>query len=49
MAFENHRWADLLRFGKAQEALKVQGKNNVRPLYFIPQRELDINSSYKQN
>ena len=49
LAFENHRWADLKRFGKAQEALKAQGKNNVRPLYLIPQRELDINSSYKQN
>lgn len=49
LAFENHRWADLLRFGKAQEALKAQGKNNIRPLYLIPQRELDINSSYKQN
>ncbi len=48
LAFEDHRWADLKRFGKAQEALKAQGKN-ARLLYLIPQRELDINASYKQN
>ncbi len=48
LAFENHRWADLLRFGKAAELLKAQGKT-VRLLHLIPQRELDINSSFKQN
>lgn len=48
LAFENHRWADLLRFGKAAEKLQAQGKTP-RLLYLIPQRELDINSSYKQN
>ena len=48
LAFENHRWADLLRFGKAAEKLQAQGKK-IRALYLIPQRELDINSSYKQN
>jgi hypothetical protein len=48
LAFENHRWADLLRFGKATEIMTAQGKN-ARPLYLIPQRELDINSSYQQN
>ena len=48
LAFENHRWADLLRFGKAAEKLQAQGKKP-RLLYLIPQRELDINSSYKQN
>lgn len=48
LAFENHRWADLLRFGKAAEILKAQGKT-ARLLYLIPQRELDINSSFKQN
>lgn len=48
LAFENHRWPDLLRFGKAQEAMQIQGKN-ARLLFLIPQRELDINSSYTQN
>lgn len=48
LAFENHRWADLLRFGKAGETMQVQGKN-ARLLFLIPQRELDINSSYTQN
>jgi hypothetical protein len=48
LAFENHRWADLLRFGVAKDVMQAQGKT-IRPLYLIPQRELDINSSYKQN
>lgn len=48
LAFENHRWGDLLRFGKAVDVMKAQGKN-ARTLYLIPQRELDINSSFKQN
>jgi hypothetical protein len=48
LAFENHRWADLLRFGKAAEVMTAQGKT-ARLLYLIPQRELDINSSFKQN
>jgi hypothetical protein len=48
LAFENHRWADLLRFGKATAVMTAQGKN-ARLLYLIPQRELDINSSFKQN
>ncbi|REA57867.1 RagB/SusD family nutrient uptake outer membrane protein [Dyadobacter luteus] len=48
LAFENHRWADLLRFGVAKETLQAQGKT-IRSLYLIPQRELDINRSYKQN
>lgn len=48
LAFENHRWADLLRFGKAGEVMQGQGKN-ARLLFLIPQRELDINSSYTQN
>jgi len=48
LAFENHRWADLLRFGKAKDIMTAQGKN-ARLLYLIPQRELDINSSFKQN
>lgn len=49
LAFENHRWEDLLRFGVAEKTLKAIGKTNVRTLYKIPQRELDINSAFVQN
>ncbi|WP_316839844.1 RagB/SusD family nutrient uptake outer membrane protein [Pedobacter gandavensis] len=48
LAFENHRWPDLLRFGKAAEVMSAQGKAP-RLLFLIPQRELDINTSYTQN
>lgn len=48
LAFENHRWADLLRFGVADATMKALGKTG-RLLFLIPQRELDINKSYKQN
>ena len=48
LAFENHRWPDLLRFGKAKEIMALQGKT-ARLLFLIPQRELDINSTYTQN
>lgn len=47
-AFENHRWPDLLRFKKAESVLQGIGKKP-RLLYPIPQRELDINKSFKQN
>jgi len=47
-AFENQRWPDLLRFGKATAVLQAQGKT-ARPLFFIPQRELDINKQFSQN
>lgn len=49
LAFENHRWPDLLRFGKAKEVLQAQGKPNPRLLFLLPQRELDINKNFKQN
>lgn len=48
LAFENHRWPDLLRFGKATTFLTAQGKKP-RLLFLIPQRELDINKTYTQN
>ena len=47
-AFENHRWPDLLRFKKAESVLQGIGKKP-RLLYPIPQRELDINTSFVQN
>ncbi|HZG25142.1 MAG TPA: RagB/SusD family nutrient uptake outer membrane protein, partial [Chitinophagaceae bacterium] len=48
LAFENHRWPDLLRFGKAKEVMEAQGLTP-RLLFLIPQRELDLNRSYTQN
>lgn len=49
-AFENHRWADLLRFGMAETIMGAQGKSpQGRLLFAIPQRELDLNSSFTQN
>ena len=50
LAFENHRWADLLRFGVAESVMRAQGKPTSGKLLFaIPQRELDLNSNFSQN
>ncbi len=50
LAFENHRWADLLRFGVAESVMSAQGKPvNGKLLFAIPQRELDLNSNFAQN
>lgn len=50
LAFENHRWADLLRFGVADAVMTRQGKpTNGKLLFAIPQRELDLNSNFVQN
>jgi len=48
LAFENHRWADLLRFGAAESTLVAIGKSP-RLLFLIPQKELDLNKNFKQN
>ena len=54
LAFENHRWADLKRFGVVQQKLlesesDVINANDIRDLFFIPQREMDINPNFVQN
>ena len=50
LAFENHRWADLLRFGVAETVMSAHGKPiNGKLLFAIPQRELDLNASFSQN
>ena len=50
LAFENHRWADLLRFGAAESVMAAQGKPvNGKLLFAIPQREMDLNSNFNQN
>ena len=53
LAFENHRWADLKRFGVAAEKVNAAepfiSAGSVRSLFFIPQREIDINTNFIQN
>jgi len=53
LAFENHRWPDLRRFGLEQEVFTttedVVDPSDVRELFYIPQRELDINPNFTQN
>ena len=50
LAFENHRWADLLRFGVAESVMSAQGKPvNGKLLFAIPQREMDLNTNFNQN
>lgn len=50
LAFENHRWADLLRFGVAESVMDAHGKPvNGKLLFAIPQRELDLNIKFSQN
>ena len=53
LAFENHRWPDLKRFGvaakKIHEAEPFIAESSVRSLFFIPQREMDINTNFVQN
>ncbi len=50
LAFEGHRWPDLKRFGVAAAVMSsigvdIKGRLNLA----IPQREMDINSSFTQN
>lgn len=42
LAFENHRWADLKRFGQAELVLQEDGVDQVDLLFPIPQREIDV-------
>lgn len=53
LAFENHRWPDLKRFGvaaqKVNQAEPMISQASVRNLFFIPQREIDINPTFVQN
>ena len=53
LAFENHRWPDLRRFGVEHEIFEtaedVVDPMDVRELFYIPQRELDINPNFTQN
>lgn len=54
LAFENHRWPDLKRFGVVTDKLieaepDVINAGDIRNLFFIPQREIDINPNFIQN
>lgn len=42
LAFENHRWPDLKRFGATQQVLDEEGVTKVKPWFPIPQREIDV-------
>lgn len=52
-AFENHRWPALKRFGFERRVFEntepLVEPAQVRDLYFIPQRVIDINPSFDQN
>lgn len=52
LAYENHRWFDLVRTGRALEVLRQKGKNiqSHQLLFPIPQVQIDINpDQIKQN
>jgi len=51
LAFESHRWFDLVRTGRLVEVMTAKGYA-IKPyhiLYPIPQRELDLNPALGQN
>lgn len=49
LAFENHRWADIKRFGVAMSVMQAQSKE-ANLLFPIPQREIDLNpETFTQN
>lgn len=48
LAFENHRWPDLRRFGVAQQTMQGMGLSP-KILFPIPQRELDVTPGMQQN
>jgi len=53
LAFENHRWPDLKRFGvvieRMNEAEPQISTDNIRNLFLIPEREMQINPGFVQN
>lgn len=51
LAFENHRWFDLIRTGRAVEVMKSKGfsLNESNLICPIPQAQIDINPNLTQN
>lgn len=51
LAFENHRWFDLIRTGRAVEVMKSKGfhLNETNLICPIPQKQIDLNKNLTQN
>ena len=51
LAFENHRWYDLTRTGRAVEVMKSKGfsLNETNLICPIPQKQIDVNPKLTQN
>ena len=51
LAFENHRWFDLIRTGRAVEVMKSKGfsLNETNLTCPIPQKQIDVNPKLTQN
>ncbi|MDF0718117.1 RagB/SusD family nutrient uptake outer membrane protein [Muricauda sp. 334s03] len=50
LAFENHRWPDLKRFGATGLVPDAETFiTGTREYFYIPQREMDINPNFSQN
>ncbi|MBN2212603.1 MAG: RagB/SusD family nutrient uptake outer membrane protein [Bacteroidales bacterium] len=49
LAFEGHRFADLVRWGDAESELGSKGYQAKHALYPIPQKELDLNKNMEQS
>ena len=50
LAFENHRWFDLIRTGRAVEVMKSKGfsLNETNLICPIPQKQIDVNPKLRQ-
>lgn len=51
LAFENHRWFDLIRTGRAVEVMRSKGfsLNETNLICPIPQKQIDVNPKLTQN
>lgn len=51
LAFENHRWFDLIRTGRAVEVMRSKGfsLNETNLICLIPQKQIDVNPKLTQN
>ena len=51
LAFENHRWFDLIRTGRAVEVMRSKGfsLNGTNLICPIPQKQIDVNPKLTQN
>jgi starch-binding outer membrane protein, SusD/RagB family len=51
LAFEGHRWFDLIRTGRFVTVMKAKGfkVQDFHQLFLVPQREIDLNKAITQN